>query len=67
MTITNVIKDNWKEDKANLRNAISVMKKSMSDHRAERKSEWKLYKKKVNQDLLNIEESLKSLIALHKK
>jgi len=67
MTITNVIKDNWKEDKANLRKAISVMKKSMSDHKAERKSEWKLYKKKVNEDLLNIEESLKNLIVLHKK
>ena len=67
MTIATVLKENWKEDKDNLRNAISTMKKSMSDHKAERKSEWKIYKKKFNKDLLNIEESLKRLIALHKK
>ena len=67
MAITTVLKENWKEDKENLRNAISIMKKSLKDHKAERKSEWKLFKNKFNDDMEKIEESLKNLTVIKKK
>jgi uncharacterized protein YicC (UPF0701 family) len=67
MAITGESKEIWKEDKANLRNAISSLRKSMTDYKAERKSEWKSFKNKFNDDLNNIEKSFEELKTLHKK
>ena len=67
MEITKELKEIWKEDKANLRNAISSLKKSMTDYKKERKSEWKSFKNKFNDDMDNIEKSLEKLKTLHKK
>jgi hypothetical protein len=67
MAITAKLKENWKEDKAILLNSISSLKKSMTDFKSERKSEWKSFKTKFNDDMANVEHSLKELTALHKK
>jgi uncharacterized protein YicC (UPF0701 family) len=66
-TIKTKIKENWKEDKANLQNAVLTLKKSMTDFKDERKSEWKSFKNKFNDDMENVEKSLKKLNILHKK
>jgi hypothetical protein len=67
MAIKTELKENWKEDKVDLHNAISSLKKSMTDFKADRKSEWKSFKNKFNDDMVKVEESLKKLTALHKK
>jgi hypothetical protein len=67
MAITAKVKENWKEDKANLEDAISSLKKWMSDYKTERKAEWKLFKDQYKEDLDNIEETLKVMNTLHKK
>ena len=66
MAITKELKVNWKEDKANLQNSISSIKKSMTDFKAGRKTEWKSFKNKFNDDLDKIEKSLEELKTLHK-
>jgi len=66
MAISTETKENWKEDKLNLHNAISSLQKGMSEYKSERKSEWKSFKSKFNEDIDKIEKSLKILSALHK-
>jgi hypothetical protein len=39
----------------------------MSDFKEERKSEWKSFKGKFNDDMESVEKSLKKLTTLHKK
>lgn len=60
-------KANSKEDKVNLHSAISSLKKSISDYKIERKSEWKTFKTKFNVDLEKVEKSLKKMTSLHLK
>ena len=67
METTKEIKVNWKEDKANLQNAIINLKQRMTDYKVERKSEWKLFKNKFNDDFDEIEKSLEKLKSIHKK
>ena len=67
MEITTELKENWKEEKVNLRNAISSLKKSMSAYKTERKVEWKSFKKNYKTDKDKIEQSLKRLTILYKK
>ncbi len=64
---TTELKENWKEEKAVLCEAISTLKKCMTDYKKERKSEWKSFKNKFNDDMDKIEKSLKKLNNLHKK
>jgi hypothetical protein len=56
-----------KEDKINLHTAISSLKKSISDYKIERKSDWKSFKNKFNDDLEKVEKSLKKITTLHLK
>ena len=65
--ITPILLETLKKDKANLRKSISALKKSMTEYKAERKTEWKSYKTKFNSDLDTIESSLKKLVVIHKK
>jgi hypothetical protein len=67
MAISTELKENWKQDQAMLNKAISSLKKSIADHKAERKLEWRSYKIKVNDKLEKIERSLQKLSSLHKK
>jgi uncharacterized protein YicC (UPF0701 family) len=67
MVITGESKEIWKKDKANLRVAISSLKKSMTDYKAERKTEWKSFKSKFKDDMNNIEKSLEEMKTLHMK
>ena len=61
------VKVSWKENKANLQNAIITLKQKMTEYKVERKSEWKLFKNKFNDDFDEIEKSLEKLKAHHKK
>jgi hypothetical protein len=67
MAITTELNENWKEDKSNLHKAISSLQQGMSDYKTQRKSEWKSFKSKFNEDMDLIEKSLKKLTAMHKK
>jgi hypothetical protein len=67
MEITQELIESRKEDKAKLRTAISTLKKSMTDYKAERKSTWKSFKNKFNDDFNKIEKSLEKLKTYHKK
>jgi hypothetical protein len=67
MAITAEMKETWKEDKVLLQDAISSLKKNMTIYKTERRSEWKSFKSKFNDDLENVEKSLKKLATLNKK
>jgi hypothetical protein len=67
MATTTEFKGNWKEDQVDLHNALTALKISMSDYKEKRKSEWKSFKSKFNDDMDKVEISLKKLTALHKK
>lgn len=67
MAIANELKENWKEEKVNLYAEISTLKKCMADFKSERKSEWKSFKNKFNDDMDKVEKSLKKLAKSHKK
>jgi hypothetical protein len=67
MAIKTELKEKSKGDKVDLNNAISSLKKSMTDFKADRKSEWKLFKNKFKDDMVKVEESFKKLTTLHKK
>jgi hypothetical protein len=60
-------KETSKEDKVNLHTAISSLKKRISDYKIERKTEWKSFKTKFNDDLEKVEKSLKKMTTLHLK
>ena len=67
MDITTELKANLKEDKINLYQAISSLKQSMLEYKDERKSEWKSFKNKFNDDLDKVQKSLNNLTPPHKK
>jgi hypothetical protein len=67
MATTTEIKRNWKEDQVDLHNALTALKISMSDYKEKRKTEWKSFKNKFNDDMVKVESSLKKLTALRKK
>ena len=60
------LKENWKEAKVNIHSAIASLKKCVSDYKVERKSEWKSFKNKFNDDMDNVKKSLKELATLKK-
>jgi len=67
MAIITELKENWKEDKVHINNAISSLKKSMTDFKVERKSKWKLFNGRFNGDMVKVEKSLKEMTTRHKK
>jgi hypothetical protein len=66
MAITTAAKEIWKVDKKILQKEIISLKKSMTDFKVERKSEWKSFKEKFNEDLAELEKSFKKLATLQK-
>lgn len=67
MAITTRLKQTWKEDRAKLNTAISSLKINMNDFKTQRKSEWKSFKMKFNNDMDKLEKSLLKMTSLHKK
>ncbi len=67
MITTIELAGNWQEDKVNLNKAISSLKRSMTDYKSLRRTEWKSFKRKFSDDLKDVEDSLKKLKADHKK
>jgi hypothetical protein len=67
MEISPEVKISWKEEKANLRNEILSLQKSMVDYQTARKSEWKSFKVKFYDDLDKIEKSFRKLANHHRK
>jgi len=67
MEMAEVVKEKLKEDKVDLHSAILALKRSMTDYKAERKIEWKSFKNKFNDDMEEIQKSLKNMKIHHKK
>ncbi len=67
MATTTEFKGKWKEEKVDLQNSLTALKISMSDYKEKRKTEWKSFKNKFEDDMANVEGSLKKLTSLHKK
>jgi len=67
MEIITELVGNVKEDRITINNAISTIRKSMADYKAERKSDWKSFKSKFNDDMDKIQESLKKMTPKNKK
>ena len=67
MATTAEFKGKWKEEKVELHNALTALKISMSDYKEKRKSEWKSFKNKFEDDMEKVESSLNKLTSLHKK
>jgi len=67
MENTAVLQENLKESKVNLQNSISSLNKCISSYKAERKAEWKLFKKNISNEMNGLEKSLKDLTGLKKK
>lgn len=61
MEMTKATKEKLKEDKLNLQTTILTLKRSMKDFKTIRKTEWKSFKTKFNDDLKEIKKSLKKL------
>lgn len=64
---TNSSEETWKEEKLKLRNEIASLKKEMNEYKKERKSEWKRFKNNFRDAMDQIEKTLESLTAFHKK
>jgi len=67
MTITTSVKESWKEDNAELQKSILSLKKEVAEYKKERKSNWKLFKNKIRDDLDKLEKSLKAAKAKRKQ
>jgi hypothetical protein len=67
MAITTLFKEHWEDDSTELRKSISLLKKEVSAYKKERKSNWKLFKNKVQNDLDKLEQSLKAVNAKQKQ
>ena len=60
MEITKEIRSNLKEDRAILHHAITSMKKSINDFEDEKKLEWKLFKNKMNDEIVKVQKNLRN-------
>jgi hypothetical protein len=58
MSKKNDLKETLQKEKTNLQKEISSLKKVMSDYKVERKTNWKIFKNKMNDDIDKIEKSL---------
>ena len=56
-----------KEEIAKLRADISFLKKSITDYKTEKKTDWKKFKNKVDDEMVKIDNSLKKLKSHRKK
>lgn len=56
------VRVNLEEDKEILRNAVKALKKSMDEHKKERKADWTVFKSKFKKDMDSINKSLKVLL-----
>ena len=56
-----------KSKKANLREAILLLEITMSEYKAERKSNWKLFKGKMNEEIEKVKKSVNELPGKSKK
>ena len=61
------LKENLKKEKAKLHEKISSLKKIISDYKVERKTNWKEFKNKMNDDKNKIEKSIDKLTSRNKK
>ncbi len=51
METTTEIKKTSKKDKSKLRKEITSLKKALNDYKLERRSNWKSFKNKMNNDI----------------
>ena len=58
MEITKEIRANLKEDREILHHAITSMKKSINDFEDEKRSEWKAFRNKMNDEIIKVKKTL---------
>jgi len=56
------LKANLKKEKMKLHKQVDSLKKIISDYKVERKSNWKEFKKKFNEDVEKIEQKSKAIV-----
>ena len=61
------LKDDSKKGKTSHHKELSSLKKLLIDYKVERKSNWKSFKNKMNDDIDKIEKSINKLAAPSKK
>ena len=61
------LKGNSKKETSSHLKELSSLKKLLSDYKVERKSSWKSFKRKMNDDIGKIEKSINKLTAPSKK
>ena len=52
------LKDNSKKEKSTHHKELSSLKKLLNDYKAERKANWKSFKRKMNDDIGKVEKSI---------
>ncbi len=61
------LKGDSKKEKSTHHKELSSLKKLLSDYKAERKANWKSFKRKMNDDIGKIEKSINKVTAPSKK
>ena len=67
MSSKSELKATLQEEKTNHRKEISGIKKMLGDYKIERKTNWKTFKSKMNNEIDKIEKSLSKLNKKNKK
>ncbi|MEI6899573.1 MAG: hypothetical protein WCL00_06835 [Bacteroidota bacterium] len=57
----------WKEEKIDLKKALSSLEESMLDYKEKRKSEWRSFKDEFHTEQDKIKKTIKKMISEHKK
>ena len=57
----------WKEEKIDLKKALSSLEESMLDYKEKRKSEWRSFKDEFHTEQDKIKKTMKKMISEHKK
>jgi hypothetical protein len=67
MAISKYLKENLKEDKVHLFNALSYLKRNLAYFKAEGISEWESFRNKFDDDMDKIEKSSKKKNFMYRK
>ncbi len=60
------IKVNLKKEATNIHSELLTLKQSLVDFKAQRKTEWRSFKKKMNDDISKLEKSISQIKATKK-
>lgn len=58
MAVKKLFKESWNNDNLELLKSISLLKMEISAYKKERKSNWKIFKNKIQDDLDKLEQAI---------